>query len=218
MHFNEKLEKFAAFAEKVPGVTVIHEIDGFKPIFMTRNGLETLDLSKEELIALGASYSKRFFNSEFMEDYLNKLRSMIKEDEEHEIYTFFHQVQIPKKKQYEWYISSIKVFHCDENGNPSHTVTSAFRVQEFERASKKAERLLEESLFCKYNEDRFHSLSHRAKEVLKLVALGKTSAEIAEDLNISKDTVNTHRMNIKQKLQISSTYEFTEYALCFDLI
>ncbi|NJY62711.1 helix-turn-helix transcriptional regulator [Salinimicrobium sp. CDJ15-81-2] len=61
-------------------------------------------------------------------------------------------------------------------------------------------------------------MGKRAKEVLRLVALGKSSSEIAEELNISTETVNTHRKNIKKKLGISTTYEFTEYARAYDLI
>ncbi|NJW52522.1 helix-turn-helix transcriptional regulator [Salinimicrobium sp. CDJ15-91] len=82
----------------------------------------------------------------------------------------------------------------------------------------KAERLLAENKFFKENLGKFLSLGNRAKEVLRLVALGKSSGEIAHELNISTDTVNTHRKNIKKKLGISSTYEFTEYAHAYDLI
>jgi DNA-binding CsgD family transcriptional regulator len=50
------------------------------------------------------------------------------------------------------------------------------------------------------------------------VALGKSSCEIANELFISVETVNTHRKLIKLKLDISTTYEFTQYAYAFDLI
>ena len=64
----------------------------------------------------------------------------------------------------------------------------------------------------------FAQLGKRECEVLKHLALGKTSAEIGEQLFISAATVETHRKNIKQKLAVNSLYELTEYARAFDLI
>jgi len=46
----------------------------------------------------------------------------------------------------------------------------------------------------------FDSLSKRENEVQRLVIEGKTSAEIGEILFISKNTVDTHRRNIRKKL------------------
>jgi len=45
----------------------------------------------------------------------------------------------------------------------------------------------------------FENLSDREKEIQKLVADGKTSSEIGELLFISKNTVDTHRRNIRKK-------------------
>ena len=78
--------------------------------------------------------------------------------------------------------------------------------------------MLDESLFFKKNRNKFLSLGNRGKEILRLFAMGKTSAEIAEELNLSTETVNSHKKIIKQKLGISSTYQFNRYARSFDLI
>ncbi len=53
----------------------------------------------------------------------------------------------------------------------------------------------------------FGSLNKREKEVLELMLNGFTSKEIAEKLFISKNTVNTHRRNILNKLNATSTIE-----------
>lgn len=55
-------------------------------------------------------------------------------------------------------------------------------------------------------------LSRREEAVLKLVAQGHSSKKIASLLNISYRTVETHRQNIKHKLDIHSTAELTHYA------
>ncbi|MCE7624954.1 response regulator transcription factor [Vibrio fluvialis] len=56
-------------------------------------------------------------------------------------------------------------------------------------------------------------LSRREEAVLKMVAQGHSSKKIASLLNISYRTVETHRQNIKHKLDIYSTAELAQYAI-----
>lgn len=55
-------------------------------------------------------------------------------------------------------------------------------------------------------------LSRREESVLKMVAEGHSSKKIAQLLNISYRTVETHRQNIKHKLNLNSTAELAKYA------
>ena len=61
-------------------------------------------------------------------------------------------------------------------------------------------------------------LSRREEGVLKLVAKGESSKEVAKALNISYRTVETHRQNIKHKLDIHSTAELAKYAVNCGLV
>ena len=56
-------------------------------------------------------------------------------------------------------------------------------------------------------------LSEREVEVLKLIALGFTNAEIAEKLYLSIRTVETHRSHIQQKVRLTKRSELVRYAL-----
>lgn len=60
---------------------------------------------------------------------------------------------------------------------------------------------------------RNNGLSSREIEVLKLVAAGKINKEIASELNISINTVLTHRKNLTAKLGIKSVSGLSFYAL-----
>lgn len=51
------------------------------------------------------------------------------------------------------------------------------------------------------------------REILKLMALGKTTKEIAAERFLSVYTVMTHRKNIFRKLEVNNVYEATKYAL-----
>ncbi len=61
-------------------------------------------------------------------------------------------------------------------------------------------------------------LSAREVDVLRLIALGYTNAEIADQLYLSVRTVETHRAHIQQKLSLSTRAELVGYALRRGLI
>lgn len=66
--------------------------------------------------------------------------------------------------------------------------------------------------------DENYDLSERESEVLVLVAQGSSSKEIADKLNISIHTVNTHRKNITRKTGIKSVAGLAVYAMLHNLV
>jgi len=56
-------------------------------------------------------------------------------------------------------------------------------------------------------------LSEREHEVLRLLALGHTNQEIAQQLYISVRTAETHRAHVMQKLRLTTRAELVRYAL-----
>ena len=61
-------------------------------------------------------------------------------------------------------------------------------------------------------------LSERELDVLRLIALGYTNAEIGEQLHLSVRTVETHRAHIQQKLAVSTRSDLVRYALRHKLV
>ncbi len=76
---------------------------------------------------------------------------------------------------------------------------------------------LNESSTPDSNTDDDADLSDRERDVLVLVAQGKSSKEIADRLNISIHTVNTHRKNITRKTGIRSVAGLAVYAMLHNL-
>lgn len=62
------------------------------------------------------------------------------------------------------------------------------------------------------------ALSRREREVVQLIAEGKGSKDIAAALNLSVKTVETHRANIMQKLDLHSVAELVLYAVKNELV
>lgn len=67
-------------------------------------------------------------------------------------------------------------------------------------------------------EDSYETLSDREKQVLRLVAEGRTNKEIAELLVLSVKTVMGHRANLMEKLGIHNRTELVKYAIRHGLI
>lgn len=61
--------------------------------------------------------------------------------------------------------------------------------------------------------DRYDTLSEREREVMQLVAEGRSSKEIADLLSIAPSTVETHRTHLFQKLDVRNTAELVLYAV-----
>jgi two-component system response regulator NreC len=68
-------------------------------------------------------------------------------------------------------------------------------------------------LFPKTEFSVFSSLTLREREVLQLLAEGKTTKEISSSLQISVKTVETYRKQLMDKLDIHSIAELTKYAV-----
>ena len=58
-----------------------------------------------------------------------------------------------------------------------------------------------------------NGLTHREKEVLKHIGLGKTSKQIADVLNLSVFTISNHRRHICKKLGVHSTAQLVAFAV-----
>jgi two-component system, NarL family, response regulator NreC len=66
--------------------------------------------------------------------------------------------------------------------------------------------------------DSYHLLTDREKEVLHLLAEGRSNKEVATLLDLGLSTVETHRGNLMQKLNLHNTAEIVLYAVRKGLI
>jgi len=81
--------------------------------------------------------------------------------------------------------------------------------------------LLEDYLGQLHNDptqDDYESLSEREREVIKLLALGYTAGQAAEELSLSPKTVETYRTRIMQKLNLHGRADLVRYALARGLL
>lgn len=84
-----------------------------------------------------------------------------------------------------------------------------------------SEALLDAFLKSNAKEDEgsaFRTLTAREREIVQMLAEGKSNKEIANNLSISVKTVETHRATVMRKLDISSIVELVHYAIRNQLV
>jgi len=167
---------------------------------------------------MGEDYHARFFNMEFFEGYAPKIFGLLERNIDDEVISFFQQVRASEQEDWNWYLSCTKIFMRDEEGKPLYIITNAVPMEAQHHIAAKAERLLNENTFLRKHHHIFNQLTKREKEILKLMAMGLSSSEIAEELHISEMTATTHRKNIRNKLDAKNNYDITRFAQAFDLI
>lgn len=97
-------------------------------------------------------------------------------------------------------VKAIEVVH--QGGTYFSAKASDALVKQFENPTK-----------AQSQDDKRQSLTKREEGVLKLLAEGCSNKEIARELDISVRTVETHRQNIKQKLNIQTAAGLAKYAI-----
>ncbi|PJJ80057.1 helix-turn-helix transcriptional regulator [Mucilaginibacter auburnensis] len=216
---NKSIAEIAAFADKLPGVTIIHDLRDWTVAWMSNRGLKNLGVTLEEITSLPpGEYYKRYFNPEDSADYAPKIFGLLDRNIADEICTLFQQVRFHEHTDWKWHMASTMVLLRDEYDKPLLGITLAFPIDPMHHMTAKAERLLEENNFLRRNFHLFDKLGKREREVLQHLALGKSALETAEAMFISIGTVETHRKNIRKKLGTSSFFELSQYARAFDLI
>jgi len=131
----------------------------------------------------------------FIEQLNNEITSLRKENQTLTAELAFHRKVFKEVKQA---LGAVAQIETSKQGNPA------------------IQQLLQENAQLK-NEIKIARLSEREKEVFFLIAKGFTSKKIADVLNISKLTVDTHRKHIQNKLEVSNMAELIKMGIAHEL-
>lgn len=213
------IAEIAAIANHLPGVVILHDLRDWTIAWMSERGLHQLGTSLKKVTSLSSEeYYQTYFNEDDAKDYVPKILEIIKSNNDNDLCTCFQQVRFSMKSDWIWHMASTKVFLRDDEGKALIAISMAFPIDTMHHMTSKATRLLEENNFLRRNQQLFSTLSKREREILALMALGKSSVDTAAELFISQFTVKTHIKNIKKKLDTNSYYDLCQYARAFDLI
>ncbi len=212
-----KIASVAAIADELPGILLIHNADALVE-YISPRGEEQLGASLAEIKAMGHDYYRRYFNKQDADEYVPKIMELFKRNDPQGLVTYFQQVRIAPSYEWVWHMSSTKILLRDDTGKLLLFITISVPVDPNHHITSKVGRLLEENNFLRNKHASYAQLTKREREILKLTVLGKNSGEMAQELNISAATAETHRRNVRQKLDANTNYELSQYARAFDLI
>jgi hypothetical protein len=213
-----QIEKVKAIEDCIPGVIIIHNLKDMSVLYMSKRGQEVLGASLAELQKTGPDWVHKYFNEQESREYVPLITEWLLRNDQDEFISFFQQVKTVEQEDWKWYLTSMKIFMQDEQGNAILSIAIANAIDPNHYITDKVQRMLEEKNFRKKNNEIFESLTRREKEILQLVAMGNNTPGIAAAVHLSEKTVNTHRKNIRKKLKIRSGYDLNLFAQAFDLI
>jgi len=107
--------------------------------------------------------------------------------------------------------------YLNKNAAPYELIAAVQRIQLGRKyiTPEIAEKLLEQYDTGKKPHE---VLTNREFEIFKLIAVGKSTSEIAGILSLASTTISTHRNHILEKMGLSSNSELTRYAIANQII
>lgn len=206
----------------IPASLMIHDLNGGQLTgcsYMNNWGCERLGSSLEDVDSLGPVYYEQFFVKDEITSFFKGINRYLTEGDFEKQYNFFQRVKLYKHKDYTWFHTVCKAFEVPGQTSPEvKLVLISAPVTGADRLATRVSKTLEQDVYIRQNYRRFALLTKREKEVIVLMAHGKYSQEIAEQLFISSHTVATHRKNILRKTECKSLPELLRFAMAFDLV
>lgn len=214
----QAIAEIAVTADLYPGVVIVLNSQADRVEYMSARGLRGLNTTMPALLALGSAYHDHYFNPDEAHEYVPKVADLLGRNDPGYVISFFQQVRTGPSQTFEWHLSTARVLAQSPTGEHLLVISFSCPIDPASHITTKVQRLLDENTFLRHHSATYARLTAREREVLRYLALGHSSADIAEELHLSVRTSETHRRNIRQKLRATSTFELGQYARAFNLI
>ncbi|MBN1340316.1 MAG: PAS domain-containing protein [Bacteroidales bacterium] len=203
-----QLKFFRSIVGRLNIAIFIHDLKLLHHIWTNNNYINILGYTDSEIKSFGPEWAKDNYHPD--DFHILKERIEYFRENKGDTYSGIYRAK-HKQGHWVWIYSNSTVFKRDEEGKPEHIIGICI---DFAR-SFKTETAFDE--FYRENHRQRNckliaSLTPREKEILQMVASGKSNREIAEAFNISCHTVNSHRKNLFSKLNIHNTGALGRFA------
>jgi DNA-binding CsgD family transcriptional regulator len=199
--------------EYLPGFLQISQVADKSLQYLNQQGANYFHLEPEEVKAMQGDFVGKYVHPDTIQSVFPRIMTFAERDDHLAIHTEFQKVTARGNDDYNYLLTSVKPIIKGES-----LVLFSVPVVSLGSVSKKIIQFLEEDAFVRRHFQAFNRLGKREKELMRLIALGKSNRDIGEMMFISELTVKTHRKNIKRKLNIKTTAELVQMAYRFDLI
>ena len=217
-YLQNQILKIEDIGDYIPGSVMVQNLNAMTNSYMNQCGCDILEHSSEELESLGPEYFSRFFPVEEMNILRHQLMNFALENDPGKIHSFFQRVRTDIESEFKWYFTTSRMYPSTSLEEGLQMMHISVPADSLSYVGRKLDNLVKDDLIVRNNLHKFILLSKREKEIIRLIVEGKRSAEISDCLFISIHTVNNHRKNILQKLEINSLSKLIRFAVAFSII
>ena len=227
LQIEEIPEPYRIYAEKtafannilhsLPAIIYINQLDipgdsnSMRNLWYNQRGHELIGYSREEIDQLKYDFLRTLIHPD---DHEIVPSSYCWHNSDHSEMTFIciYRIKPKSSTRYHWLYNQTVVIGFFEDGSPQRSLSVAMEISEVMHTDNQLNNALKE-ISRLQRELRLSHLTTREKEILALIAKGKTDKEIASELFISITTAKKHRTNLIVKTEVKNTAELVAFAM-----
>jgi len=187
-----------------------------KNLFIQRlntSGCKWFGISNDEISRMGKAFTEKYFHPDTLNYEFPKIISFYKNDNKEKQYISLQKIKNPETNEFNVCLALIK-----HRNNKNGYLGLTYPIPANTTFQTKIIRIFEEQIFKEKNIEIFNRLTVREKQILTQLAQGFNNPQIAENLFISRCTVEQHRKNINRKLCIRSFRDIINFAQAYNLV
>ncbi|QGY41799.1 hypothetical protein GM415_17285 [Pseudodesulfovibrio cashew] len=234
LDYVERYKRFDSMVPEAASFYYLHEIGKKKIWFLGKLQAPTTGFSNEASLEMGVDFAFERFHPDDMWVILrhvypafDRILHATPREERRRVYAQYNYRLRHFSGEYRNLLERVYVLELDDAGLPSLLLANVsiidygkyfpvcFIGKHVMRSG--VARVLDFKVFSQEDQV-FDTVTAREIEVLRNLSLGKTSRQIAEDLFISKHTVDTHRRHLLGKLGCKSTVGLARFASAHGLV
>lgn len=199
----------------LPAIIYINQIDipgdmlTVRNVWMNQRAYELVKYQREEIDAMKYSFFPTLIHPDDLE--VSPLSYQWAHTAHEELFFVgMHRVRPKDSSCYYWLYGQAMVLECYPDGAPKLSLNVAFEISQMMHTDNQFISVLKEIARQK-NESRLKLFSSREKQILGLIAKGKTDKEIADELFISIRTAKKHRNNLIEKSGVNNTAKLVAF-------
>lgn len=205
---------FKTLIDEIPCMVLLSRTKALEIEYTNKRHQELTGYSLKEVRAECPRYLNEIVHPSSLENVRKFLPKFYERKEQHKTLSFVQYVQLNGDNNYTPLVTITK----SPRQSDGLVIRLPIQLEEFGKLSTKMEQVVEMDQFKLKHFKKFHQLTEREVEIMKLLANGCNNPEIAERLFISRSTVETHRKNLKRKLNLQSFRDLMKYAFAFNLV
>ncbi len=212
---NQAFELLKELSDSCSLVVMIKEVNTNHIIHLNAAALDYFGQTSSFINRYGISFPKEILHPDFFHLFPVELGFFSESDHYNSAYEYIYNLKTAKDYSWTYVCSQIAIFN--EIGNPKYILSIACDVNNILNNKISSNKFVSElNGFTNIELERYKTLSKRELSILRMISLEMTSEEIAQELFLSKSTVDSHRKSILKKLNVKSALGMAKYFYLFD--